>query len=312
MADLQKLDKVTAMDLINEALNNPGKRLEAYNAFYTFSLRNQMLAEWQMVMRGIEISPIKTFKQWKEYGRSVKKGEQAIALLMPMFVNVPVNFDEQCKKVRNTIRDIKKDLKMDTDEPEEVETEQRQIFVMRNYWFALSQTKAYKNTKDKTIKKLEKPSKTWTARRAMKNLKIKLIDFQYTNGNAQGYATKKGIAINPLAQFPTKTAIHEMAHTILGHLKIPSYMFDVKSIREAEAEMTAYLVTSSLGLKGQEYQRQYIRSWLAGNKFPEASALRVINAANKILTAGQPSKKKNTKKSTKTTTAAKAAEKRAA
>ena len=37
------------------------------------------------------------------------------------------------------------------------------------------------------------------------------------NGNCQGYAKGRQIAINPVAQMPAKTTFHELAHIELGH-----------------------------------------------------------------------------------------------
>lgn len=265
------LDKIKAMDLINQALTEPGQALAAYRAFHRFSLNNSMLAMYQLAARGIEISPIKTFKQWQEYGRSVKKGEKAIALLMPMLI------------------DIKKE---DEKTGETKIIGQRKIFISKNYWFALSQTKEYKADKKNTNKKLENDVLEWNVKTALKTLKIKQIKFNSVNGNAQGYANKNGIAINPLAAFPIKTAIHEIAHKILGHVEeIESNAIMDRSIMEAEAEMTNYLVMASLGLDGLEHARDYIQNWLSGQKFPETSAQKCITAANKILDAGKIEKK---------------------
>lgn len=265
-----KIDTIKALQLINEALEQPGKRLEAYRAFHRFSLNNQMLAAYQLAGMGLNPTPIKTFNQWKEYGRSVKKGEKAIGLLMPMVINLKG---------------------VDEETGEEKVIGQRKIFVEKNYWFALSQTKEYKQDKKKTAKKLEEDAPEWDYKKVLKAFKIKQIDFAIVNGNAQGYTSEKGIAINPLAKFPVKTMIHEIAHNLLGHLD--SVKYGDNSLQEAEAEITTYLVISSLGLEGLEYSRHYIQSWLKGAKFPEASAQKCITTAGKILEAGKIEIKSN-------------------
>lgn len=267
-----KLDGIKAMALIKEALNEPGKRQAAYSAFHNFSLRNQMLAAWQLEAKGLDIAPIKTFKQWGDYGRTVKKGEKAIALLMPLIVNIK---------------------ETDEETGEEKVKGQRKIFVEKNYWFALSQTKEFKDDNKKTLKRLENDVPERSSKQALKNLKLKRIKFTIVNGNAQGYTNSNGIAINPLAVAPVKTMIHEIAHNLLGHLKNAikaSLDFDLKSIQEAEAETTAYLVCASLGLDGLEYCRNYIQNWLNGREFSEESAKKCIEAANKILEAGKTEK----------------------
>jgi hypothetical protein len=51
----------------------------------------------------------------------------------------------------------------------------------------------------------------WDADRALAALDIERIAFTNTNGNCQGYAKKRQIAINPVAQVPHKTLFHEAA-----------------------------------------------------------------------------------------------------
>ena len=48
-------------------------------------------------------------------------------------------------------------------------------------------------------------------------LSIEQLTFTETNGNVQGYARKRQVAINPVAQLPIKTLFHEAAHVMLGH-----------------------------------------------------------------------------------------------
>lgn len=267
---VQQINKTTALSLIQEALNNPGRQLAAYRAFHNFSLNNQMWAASQLAVRGLDIQPIKTFKQWADVSRSVKKGEKALSLVMP--VTVP-------------IKDI------DTETQEEVIKGYKKIFIEKNYWFALSQTKGYYGAKKQADNSLKDAHPDWDVYTALKNLKIKKIPYETVNGNAQGYASREGIAINVLAVNPVKTIIHEMAHILLGHLDKSVFSFDLadRGVQEAEAEMTAYLVIASLGLEGLEYSRNYIQDWLAcsGATFKDSNANKVITAADKILKAGE-------------------------
>ena len=52
-----------------------------------YSLGNQLLAYSQCVARDIPVGPIATFKKWKDLGRSVSKGQKAIALVMPVTIS---------------------------------------------------------------------------------------------------------------------------------------------------------------------------------------------------------------------------------
>jgi hypothetical protein len=86
------------------------------------------------------------------------------------------------------------------------------------------------------------------------------------DGNVQGYAVKRRIAVSPLAEYPHKTRFHEMAHVVLGHtLKKPIVMTPPsipRSIQEVEAEGVAFLLCSILDLPGRDESRGYIQSWL--------------------------------------------------
>src|SRR5439155_15086947 len=67
-----------------EAVNKPGMIMEAYSAFHAYSIGNQILALVQCQMRGLEPGPINTFPGWQALGRTVKRGERALILCMPI------------------------------------------------------------------------------------------------------------------------------------------------------------------------------------------------------------------------------------
>ena len=122
----------------------------------------------------------------------------------------------------------------------------------------------------------------------MQTLNVEEIPFEILNGNCQGYAKGREIAINPVAQMPAKTTFHELAHIELGHTSEAVHDSETlpRSLREVEAESVALLCLESLGMDGAEYCRGYIQNWLAGSTIPERSAQRIFVAADKILKAG--------------------------
>lgn len=139
----------------------------------------------------------------------------------------------------------------------------------------------------------------WNADRALATLNIERIEFDNTDGNCQGFARKRQIAINPIAQLPFKTLFHEAAHVILGHTAEGDFAdteTTPRSLREVEAEAVALLCCESLGLEGADYCRGYIQNWLyQGGGFnadaiPEKSAQKILRAADQIRRAGRPSK----------------------
>ncbi len=246
-------NEIKWQELLEEAVNKPGSILSAYSNFHHYSMGNCILALMQCQLRGIEPGPISTYNKWKELGRYVKRGEKALTLCMPLTV--------------------KKKSESDEDEPEH-----RTIFVYRNRWFVLSQTEGDDFRPE--------PIPGWSKERALSELGITEEPFTHTDGNAQGYATKGAISINPMAELPHKTTFHELAHNVLNHVA-EGEMSDgehlSRNLREAEAESVALLCCEALSLDGAEFCRGYIQNWLKGADIPERSAQRIFSAADKIL-----------------------------
>ena len=249
--------------LLVEAVNKPGLILQAYSAFWNYSLGNQLLALVQCQMRGLQPGPINTFPKWQALGRYVKRGQRALTLCMPV-----------TRKRRD-------------EESDEEGTFTR--FVYKARWFVFSQTDGQE------LEPTMIPD--WDAEQALANLGIERIAFDSPDGNCQGYARDRKIAINPLAQLPRKTLFHEMGHVVIGHCAeaaVTDTDLTPRSLREVEAESVALLCCESMGLEGADYCRGYIQNWLyRGTGFdasaiPEKSAQKIFRAADQIIRAGRP------------------------
>jgi len=254
---MQPNSKATApawSTLLSEAVTKPGLTLAAYRAFHNYSIGNQLLAAFQCFARGIDLAPIATYPAWVAKGRQVKKGEKALMLCMPV-----------------TFKD-------------KVDPEARRLgFIYRSRWFVMSQTEG------EDIAPVQIPE--WSKLDALFELDIEQVEFSLSNGNVQGYAKHREVAINPLAQLPSKTLFHELGHIILGHTA-ESDVTDTegtpRNLREVEAESVALLCCESLGLDGVDHCRGYIQNWLQGEVIPDESARKIFRAADKILKAGAP------------------------
>jgi len=251
--------------LLVEAVNKPGLIMEAYSAFHNYSIGNQILALVQCHLRGLQPGPINTFPKWQTLGRVVKRGERALTLCMPI-----------TRKQRD-------------EESEEEHT--FTSFAYKPRWFVLSQTDG-RELEPTTIPE-------WDSEKAIAALSIERVEFDKTDGNCQGFARKRQIAINPVAQLPYKTLFHELAHVILGHTTEADFADTAttpRSLREVEAEAVALLCCESLGLEGADYCRGYIQNWLYqgvgfdADAIPEKSAQKIFRAADQIIRAGRPSK----------------------
>lgn len=255
------MSDVNFSKLLVEAVSKPGAIMQAYSAFHNYSTGNQLLAMFQACTRGLEVGPIATYTRWQELGRQVRKGERAIELCMPV----------TCKR------------KVASDDADAPETEVAfRRFIFKKNWFLLTQTDG---------EPFVAPAlPEWSRARALEVLQIAEVPFQHTNGNVQGYAKGREIAINPVAQLPLKTTFHEMAHIELGHTDVTAHDSQdlPRSLKEVEAESVALLCLESLQLPGAEFARGYIQSWLDTAEIPERSAQRILTVADRILKAGRP------------------------
>jgi hypothetical protein len=251
--------------LLVEAVNKPGLIIEAYSAFHNYSIGNQILALVQCHLRGLQPGPINTFPKWQTLGRVVKRGERALTLCMPI-----------------------------TRKQREEESDEEHTFTSFAYkprWFVLSQTQG-RELEPTTVPE-------WDSEKAIAALSIERVAFDKTDGNCQGFARKRQIAINPVAQLPYKTLFHELAHVILGHTTEADFAdteTTPRNLREVEAEAVALLCCESLALEGADYCRGYIQNWLYqgvgfnADAIPEKSAQKIFRAADQIIRAGRPSR----------------------
>jgi antirestriction protein ArdC len=252
------MEKANFSQLLQDAVNQPGIISKCYSTFHGYSIGNQLLAWSQCMEREIPIGPIATYKKWSELGRQVTKGQKAIALVMPVTINKKDAAGEKTGEVFS-------------------------MFTMRNNWFVLSQTEG-----DEYVNEVATPA--WDKAAALAKLDINEVAFDYPDGNCQGYASGRTIAVNPVAILPHKTRFHELAHVVLGHTT-DEVMADSektpRDIREVEAEGVAYILCSVLDLPGLHESRGYIQNWLQGAEVTDKSAQRIFSAANKILEAGK-------------------------
>jgi hypothetical protein len=249
-------------ELLQAAVTEPGIVSEAYSAFHSYSIGNQIAALIQCRMRGVPVGPLATFPGWKGRGRHVKRGERALVLCQPV-------------TMKRTERD-----QASGEEREHCFTR----FVWRASWFTLYQT-------DGEPFAAPAPIKAWDRARALEALGIAEEPFDHADGNVQGYAKARSIAVSPVAALTHMTTFHELAHIVLGHTAETALSDTAaptpRDVREVEAEAVAFLLCATLELPGLAESRGYLQAWLNGGTISERSAQRIYSAANSILAAGR-------------------------
>jgi antirestriction protein ArdC len=251
-------------ELLRDAVEKPGRLLQAYTAFHNYSFGNALLALEQCVRRNLQPGPLNTYRGWLACKRQVRKGESGITLCMPM--------------------PFKRTTHTDYMQEEPAEPQTRYAFRFRAYWFVLSQTEGEET--------YAAPTPGFDQDTALANLHITRTAFDEINGNVQGFARHREIAINPLAGLPHKTTFHEIAHIVLGHTTLETLVDSEHTpvhLREVEAESVALICCETLALDGAEFCRGYIQHWLkTETEIPNHNAARIFAAATSILKAGIP------------------------
>jgi len=257
---MDKLSAPSMLQLLEQAISEPGLMSAAYRAFHQYSFGNQLLAWSQCVERGIAPGPMTTFRGWQKKQRYVMKGQKAIILCQPVTVKTEETPDEAARAFTR--------------------------FIYRPHWFVLAQTDGEAISPD--------PCADWSAARALQVLDIAEMPFAMMDGNCQGYAQERSIAINPVAAHPHKTRFHELAHVVLGHTAEGPLTDSEKTptcLREVEAEAVALLCLEALDLPGAAYCRGYIQHWNESRghaPIDEKSATRILKATDQIIKAGKP------------------------
>lgn len=270
------IEKLTIQmnERIKSYQNNPEDELEMLNymrKFYNYSMRNTMLIESQY--QGAY--GVASYKQHQENGYQVQKGQKSIRILAPKIEDVfidennakrPLKYatKEQKQKIKNKqLKVIKSDLRgyipvpvfdiTQTDCPVE---DYPKLYPNRPENFKFNGT-------DKEFANFFQAIKNYA--------KDKNIPVHYevmSDGAQKGYyvpATNE-IAIRSTLteQEQAKVLLHELAHAEMHNhnkMKNKDIGLHATSIKEYQAEMSAYIISSSFNLDTEDYSTKYLNSW---------------------------------------------------
>lgn len=205
--------------------------------------------------------PVATYKKWQQLGRQVKKGSKAKMIVKPIFYKA--------------------------DEKDEEFT--LGGFKPMNCLFT------YSETEGEELPPIE--IEAWNKELALTTLDITEEDFASTSGNTQGYSHDRALAINPMAKYPVKTLMHELAHIVIGHTESKEDIH--RGVMEFQAEATAHIIMHELELTDKfnaSESRAYIQNWLQGNKPTDSEIKAVFKAVDTIIKAGRKEQADNEQK----------------
>ena len=211
--------------------------LKVMSKFRHYSVNNCILIASQYP----EATYVTGYGKWKTMNRIVKKGEKAIRIISPCLykvTNEETGEEEELLRFRAaSVFDISQTI---------------QIPGTPQLRFEIEELTGDVPDFDRLIKAITKVSPC-------------PVSYVEISDGAKGYyrPADNTIAVcEGMSQLQTvKTLIHEIAHACLHNPEASKICEKDRNMREIEAESTAYIVASCLGLDTSDYSFEYIASW---------------------------------------------------
>lgn len=224
--------------------------LKIMSKFHNYSFNNCLL----IMLQCPYASYVAGFSTWKNsFHRSVKKGEKAIRIIAPC-LHKHVNEDTGEETVYMTYR--------------------------ATSVFDISQTMQIPNTEEIKlgIEELHGDVKDYDCiLNAIVETSPVPVSYEQTVGGIKGFyapVEKRIVVGSGMSELQTiKTLLHEISHALLHNPDAIKERKTDRDTKEIEAESTAFIVSSLLGLDTSEYSFEYIANW-AGK-----DSLNVVNDA---------------------------------
>jgi len=274
----------TLLEGLNKALTNWEEYLEVMAKFAQYSFNNSLLIYIQQLQKGFDPSPmVKGFHSWrKDCKRSVRKGEKGIRILAPIMVPA---VDKNGNPILNTLGKPAKrpcgfrgisvfDYRQTDGEPLPDKPDTSHVMgdiegnVPEKLYNGLCQVaKARKITINRGVSKEDMGGAHGTCW------------FLGKNGTANKIELREGL--KPTNE--VSTLAHELAHSILHNRDeyLEANAPDSTSIKELEAESTAFLVMKHYGIETEAKAFDYIIGHNMHNKDITETMLTAGNRINK-------------------------------
>ena len=220
------------------------------SGLYTYSFCNSLL----ICLQGGTIA--QSFNGWKKLDRTVNKGEKGkIQIFVPFFKKEK---DEETGEEKQVVKGFNLKPVFDIEQTEGKELE-------------------YDHNTD-----IEMSVDYSKVAKVMSKITKAKIKETYT-GNARGSSDGKELTVSKMSNDidKAKTLIHETVHHLI-HTGDKKEAKISRETKEVEAESTAYLVMSYLGMN-YELSKNYVQSWKSG--INEARHHLIIKTADKLIKA---------------------------
>lgn len=236
--------------------------LRFFSKMHNYSFNNTIL----ILSQYPQASRVASFQTWKSLHISVKKGEKAIKVLVP----IPYH-----KEIVN--------VNADNPEDKEIVKIDKLYFKLGNV-FDIGQTDGELPSLSNEL--LDNPEELTKAIPILMRCNSIPTEFEeslrWDSANGYYHVVDNRIAIKP--DMPSaqtfKTLIHEKAHSIL-HTKDTKYS---RNEAEVQAESIAYIVSNALGLDTSEYSFGYIAGWSKNKDIAELKqSLALIEQTSKSI-----------------------------
>jgi antirestriction protein ArdC len=232
---------------------------------HNYSFYNQVL----LAMQKEDVTHVASFNTWKKVGRSVRKGEKALYVLGPM-------------KYASTEKD------KDTGQAEKVV---RIRGFRPQAVFDISQTDGPELPKPQTLAG-EPPAALRAGLTRLLEQAGYQVKFTTIPGQAKGDTSPDGVVRIDFRQSPMEqiaVMVHELSHVKHGHIEDISEYRNHRGRFETEAESTAFLVLSDMGVDVGEWSFDYITSWSRGDvELLRQVADKVVRTSQGILNELRP------------------------
>lgn len=243
--------------------------LNAMSKFYRYSFNNSLL----IAMQKPDATLVASYRSWqKNFNRNVNKGEKGIRILAP----TPYKIKEE-REVINPLSGLPL-----LDEKGEVQMEEVEVSLAGfkvAYVFDVSQTSGEPLPEIGAEELLQSVDDYRIFMEALQNVAPVPVEMQEVDGGAKGYFSpvgQKNVIQSGMSESQTvKTAVHEMAHSLLHDTEherlagVDATKKKDRNTKEVEAEAVAYTVCQHFGIDTSDYSFGYVAGWSSGREMTE-------------------------------------------